>query len=151
MAQITAAGSKISIGTTVADPSTDTFVVIGEVTSIGEFGTSYQEIKHNPLQNRQTQKLKGSFDSGNLQLQLALDPADAGQLAAQEALKSDSDFNIRIELNNAVTTGGTGHGTRYDFKAKVMGFTVGVKGVNDLVSATINLSISGVVTTTAAA
>lgn len=151
MAQITAAGSQFLIGTTVADPSTDNFISIGEITGIGEFGTTYQEIKHNPLQSRQTIKLKGSFDSGNLQVQLALDPADAGQIAAQAALASDSNYNFRVVLNNAVTTGGTGHGTRYDFKAKVMGFTIGVKGVNDLVSATINVSISGVVTTTAAA
>lgn len=95
-------GSRIFIGTTATDPLTDSYVEIAEVTAIGVFGRTYAEITHNPLATRGTQKFKGSFNDGNLELQMADDTADAGQAAMLLALDSDFDYNFKIVANDDV-------------------------------------------------
>lgn len=102
MGASTTAGAKIYIGTTASDPLTDTYVEIGEATSIGAFGRTYNEITHNPLATRGTQKFKGTFNDGNLELQMAEDSGDAGQIALEAALDSDFDHNFKIVANDDV-------------------------------------------------
>lgn len=101
----TSAGSRILIGTTASNPLTDTYVEIAEVTNIPEFGATYSTITHSSLGNRNVLKFKGQRDDGTLALDLALSSADAGQQAAQAALKSDFDYNFRITANDPVTGG----------------------------------------------
>lgn len=152
MAVITAAGTKFSIGTTAATFASDTFTVVGEIVNIGEFGKEYQEITHQPVGSRATQKFKGSYNNGTITLQLGADLADAGQTALKTALDSDSDYNVRVELNNALTSGaGPHHGTQYDFKGKIMSYKVNAGGANNVVGATVVVAISGDITVTAAA
>ncbi|MBI1207506.1 MAG: hypothetical protein GC191_09500 [Azospirillum sp.] len=148
MSVTTSAGTTIAIGTTAADPATDTFDPIGEVTDIGEFGRVYQVIKHQPLASRNTIKRKGARDDGTVQLTLARDLGDAGQLAAKAALDDDGEFNFRIELPDKATP--TGHGSRFEFKALVTEFTTNPGNANVNVGAKIKLEISGDITETAA-
>jgi len=137
----TAAGTIISISATI--PITfdsvgyaDTGVVftpIGEITDGGEHGRKYASVKHSPLGSRGIVKFKGSFDEGTKTLQLGLDSDDAGQIIAKAALASDNDYSFKIAY--------PGGDIDY-FQAKVMSYVKGTKGVDSIVSATIELDIS---------
>jgi len=97
----TSAGTTISIGTTAADPTTDTYIEMGSVSDIGEFGRVYSESTFTSLGDRNVQKFKGSRNDGNIQLQLGKDGSDLGQQAARAALDVDSDYNFKVVPNDA--------------------------------------------------
>lgn len=98
----TNAGATVWVGTTAANGLTDTYTQIGEVTKISSYGRTYNEIKHNPLASRGTQKFRGSFEDGSLTLDMADDSGDAGQLLLQTYLDTDFDYNFKIVANDAV-------------------------------------------------
>jgi hypothetical protein len=102
MGASTAAGTKLSIGTTATDGTTDTYVVVGELVSIPEFGRTYNEVTYNPLSTRGTKKFKGSFNDGTVAVQLGKDSSDAGQAAMLAALDTDFDYNFKVELNDKI-------------------------------------------------
>jgi hypothetical protein len=104
----TSAGTKISIGGTSAGAIlTDTYTEIKEVKNIGEFGRSYQEITHDSLGARGTQKFKGQYNDGNIALVMGRDPLDAGQAKVLLARDTDFDYNFKVEENDkpAATSG----------------------------------------------
>lgn len=109
------------------------FTAIGEITNAGEFGRVYQAIKHNPLATRGTRKYKGSFDEGTMNLQLALDTDDAGQIIAKVALDSDNDYSFKVTMPN---------GDDFYFQAKLMSFPIGINDVNSMTSATMQLELT---------
>lgn len=110
-----------------------TYTNIGEITNLGEFGREYALITHNPIGNRGTVKRKGSFNEGNMDLQLGLDKNDAGQIIAKAASISDDDYSFEVTTQD---------GGKYYFQAQVMKFKVGLGGVDDIKSASINLEIT---------
>lgn len=145
----TSAGCKIYIGTSEATASPDDWLEIGEVTNFSEFGRVYTEIKHDSIGTRGTRKFKGSYDDGNITLQLGRDPSDVGQAAAITARDSDDDYNIKLELNDDV--GSNTVPTTFTFLAKVMSYTTNIGGPNQVVGATLALAIkSGSITEVAA-
>jgi hypothetical protein len=133
------AGTTIGISATapatfnVAGYDAVAFTTIGEVTDLGEFGRVYNLIKHNPIGNRGTVKLKGSYDEGQINMQLGLDTVDAGQVIAKAASLSDADYYFEIITQN---------GDKYWFPAKVMSFKVSVGGVDSVTSANIGLELT---------
>lgn len=141
----TSAGSKLFIGTTAANAATDTYVEVAEVTNIPEFGRAYQEITHQSLGRRDTQKFKGSYNEGSITLALGRDMSNAGQAALRAALDSDSDYNVKITLNDTPSTGTSPKPTTYLLKAKVMSFTTNPGGPNQIVGASVMLGISSIV------
>jgi hypothetical protein len=98
----TSAGTTIFIGTTASNGLTDSYIEIGQITSIPEFGRVYAEVKFNPLKTRGTLKFKGSYDDGNIAVLLGKDVGDAGQAAALIARDVDADYNFKIVANDAV-------------------------------------------------
>lgn len=110
-----------------------TFTTIGEITDLGEFGRVYNLIKHNPVGNRGTVKLKGSFDEGQMNLQLGLDYADAGQELAMEAAVSDADYSFMLTLQD---------GSKEYFQAKVMSFKKSPGNVDSITAASIQLELT---------
>jgi hypothetical protein len=143
----TSAGYTLSIGTTATNPSGDTYTLIGEVTNVSAFGKSYQEVTHNPVANRETQKFKGAYNSGTMTIDLAMDVSDAGQEDVLTALDSDSLYNFRLEYNDSEGS----HGSYRRFKARVMQYTENPGQVNNIVTAQIQLGIQGAITRVAAA
>lgn len=141
MAVQTAAGTTLSISATTPETfdsagyqSTDlVWSVIGEVTDMGSHGKTFAEITHKPIGSRGTQKFKGSFDVGTKAVQMALDMDDAGQDIARTAADSDADYSFKMTYPN---------GDIDYFQAKVMSFTKSVTGVDTIVSATMNLSLT---------
>ena len=120
----TTAGAKVHIGPAngVAKDQAAyealSYVEVGTVENIGEFGDASREVTFTDLSTRRVQKLKGSRDAGTLQLTFGNDFTNAGQTALKAAEKSDSDYAIKIEASD---DGGTTPTTFY-FRAKVMSF-----------------------------
>ena len=136
----TVAGTDISISASI--PATFTaagytaltdWAEIGEITDGGSHGRKYNEVTHNPIKTRGTQKFKGSYNEGNKTLQLAIDDADPGQDVLKIALDSDEDFSFKV----------TYQGGAIDyFQAKVMSFEKAASSVDSIFSATVELSLT---------
>lgn len=124
-----------AIGYAVVFPTLATAAnpVVGEITDLGEFGREYALVTHNPLGTRGTAKFKGSFNAGQISLQLALDNDDAGQMKLREALNVDSDYYFAVTLQN---------GDKSFFAAKVMSFKTSVGSVDQITNATVMLEIT---------
>lgn len=139
MAHQTASGATLAIA--LAAPSTYdtagysalTFEDIGEITNIGEFGKEWEQVTHQPLSTRGTKKGKGSFDNGDLNPAMALDPNDAGQIDMATSLEADSPARFRITLQDSTT---------FYFEALVMAFKRNVGGINDVVTASAKLAVT---------
>lgn len=136
----TVAGTKISIS--AAKPTTfdaagytavATWAKIGEITDGGSHGRTYAAVTHQPIDNRGTQKFKGSFNEGQKTLQLGIDSKDPGQIVVTEALDSDDDYSFKVEYQ--------GGDVDY-FQAKVMSFEKAVAGVDSIRSATVQLELT---------
>lgn len=140
MSSHTAAGSYISVST--ADPATFNvagyaalaFTDIGEVDNIGEFGREYNLVTRNPLRSRGTVKMKGSYNEGQLPLQIALDNNDAGQVVMKAASLSDDLHSFRI------TDGQTGE--IYYFQGLVMTWKRNYGGTDDVVNVACTIEIN---------
>ena len=135
----TSAGSTLAISAgvpatfNVAGYAALTYTPIGEITDFGEFGREYNLVTHNPVGNRGTVKLKGSFNEGQMTLQLGLDTDDAGQILARAAVDDDDNYALKLTLQN---------GDVYYFQAQVMSFKIGVGSVDQVTAATIMLEIT---------
>lgn len=134
----TTAGTTIGITASVPATFNSTgydalnFTSIGEVTDLGEFGREYSLATHNPIGSRGTVKKKGSFNEGQMTLQLGLDTDDAGQILAKTASLSDGDYSFKVTMPG---------GDIYYFQALVMSFKVSAGDVNKITSATIVLEL----------
>lgn len=135
----TTAGSTIAISASApatfdsAGYAALSYTTIGEITDFGEFGREYNLVTHNPVATRGTRKFKGSFNEGQLVLQLGLDTDDAGQDIAYTASGSDALYSIKITAQN---------GDVYYMQVLVMGFKRGFGNVDQITSATITLEIT---------
>ena len=130
-----------TIGISVAQPATFnaagyaalTFTAIGEITDGGSHGRTYAEVTHQPIGTRGTAKFKGSFSEGNKTLQLAINDDDAGQVLLKTALNSDNDFSFEVAYQG---------GAIDYFQAKVLSFEKATSGVDSMLSATVQLSLT---------
>lgn len=107
----TAAGTSIAIGSASTytgsnlvstNGPTDSYTVIGQVTNIPEFGRKYTEVDFLPLATRGKLKVKGSYDEGSVEVDLARDTSDAGQIAVLVARDVDANYNFKITFNDGV-------------------------------------------------
>lgn len=140
MAIQTSAGSKLSIAASGSPATYDaagfaalTWKEIGEVVDIGEFGKEFNLVNHNPISTRQTKKLKGSYNNGSIQLQMARDSdAASNQAELRTALDSDASYPFSVELQD---------GTKMYFTGKVMSYRTQVGGVDSVTGATTTIEI----------
>lgn len=136
----TAAGSKLSIGTTATatDATTyaaDTYVEVGEIENIGEFGDEVSSATFTALAKRRVRKFKGTYDAGDLTLTVGFDSGDSGQTALNTALKNEgsADYNFKVEFED---------GDIFYFSGKVMSRRISVGAADDIVKANISIAIS---------
>jgi hypothetical protein len=108
------------------------FTTVGEITNIGDFGREFAKIEHKPVGSRGKSKRKGSFDEGTMDFDLGLDTDDAGQILMKAAALSDSDYSFVVNMPT---------GDKYYFQGLVMKFKVGIKGVDDITSATTQIEL----------
>jgi hypothetical protein len=134
----TSAGTEIYMGANMPityDQSGFEAVVwkkIGEITSAGEYGRVYNSVTHNPLDDRRTVKRKGSYDDGELTLDMARVPSDEGQAVIITARDSDDSFPFKVVLQD---------GTVNYFSAQVMSYTTNVGSVDQITSASVSVAI----------
>lgn len=110
-----------------------TFTTVGEVTDLGEFGREFTLVTHNPVGSRGTQKFKGSFNEGTINLSLGLDTDDAGQILMKTASLDDAAYSFEVTTQN---------GDSYFFQAMVMSFKVNVGSVDSITTATCTLELT---------
>jgi len=110
-----------------------TFTAVGEITDLGEFGREFALVTHNPVGTRGTQKFKGSFNEGTMNLTLGLDTDDAGQVLMKAASLADSAYSFEVTTQN---------GDTYYFQAMVMSFKVGIGAVDSITTATCTLELT---------
>lgn len=146
----TSAGTKLYIS--ASQPATEdqagyealSWTQVKDVTDLGEYGVSYEEITHKPLDSRETVKLKGGRDSGNLSVQMAKwskdGVKDPGQVILFAALASDDDYSFKVEYND--NPGGASNSVDY-FQGKVMSAPKGVGATGSTTNQNPTISISG--------
>lgn len=140
MAVMTSAGSTLSIAT--GSPATAdaagynalTFINVGEVTDIGELAIKeYSTVTHSPVGSRMVKKLKGSYNNGSMQVQMARDSGNAGQTAMKAALNSDADYSFKITLQDL---------SKMFFQGKVTSFKVAVGSVDQITGSNCTIEIN---------
>lgn len=109
-----------------------TFKPIGKIKNGGEFGKQFEIIKNNYLSQRGTEKRKGTFDAGAINLEVDL-YGDDGQLLCETALDSDADYSVLITLQN---------GDKHYLRGLVTSFRTKVGGPNDMTGATIAIELN---------
>lgn len=139
MGIMTSAGSTIAISAVLPASETSgayaalTFTTIGQISDLGSFGKTYNEVTFLPLATRAKQKFKGSYDSGTLALKLAKDKSDAGQVIALAALASDNAYGFKVVLQDS---------TVEYFSGRVMSYAVQVGNTDQITSVDMNIGIS---------
>lgn len=130
MAFQTAGGAALGVSATL--PATNdatgfaalTFTAVGEVVNLGAFGREYNTVSFLPLAERGASKVKGSFDNGRFEPQIALDRADAGQVIMLAAADSDLYQAFEVTLSS---------GDIFYFQGLVMAFRPMINTVDDIV------------------
>lgn len=135
----TSAGTLLSISAaapasfTAAGYAALTYTPIGEIVDPGEFGRKYAVVTHTPVGTRGTQKFKGSFNEGAMNLQMGLDTADAGQILLQAAVNSDAPHSFKVTLPS---------GAIFYFQGMAMEFVITGLTVDSITSASCALELT---------
>lgn len=138
MTVMTTAGSQFKISASLpatydaAGYNALTYTLVGEVTDMGEVGREYNIVNHNPISNRKTQKIKGSYNPGDITLQYGRDYTDAGQTLLAAAAASDNAYSVQITLQN---------GKKLYFTALMTSFKTNMGGVDQITGGTANLTL----------
>jgi hypothetical protein len=142
-----ASGTRIYIGGATSDLDeelatfqAESWVLIGEVESIGEFGDASESVPFTSLGDSRVRKLKGPRDAGTCPLVVGDDPSDAGQTALVAAEATPFDYRFKVVGNDAATLGGDG--SESYFAAQVMGKKKNVGAANNVVRRTFDLGIN---------
>ncbi|WP_299082827.1 hypothetical protein [uncultured Paraglaciecola sp.] len=111
-----------------------TFTTVGEITNLGEFGSEATLITHSSIDNKIIRKFKGSVNIGSMNMTLGLDTDDAGQILmkAGQALDLPSAFELTTQ-----------NGDIYYFQAMIMSFKPNPAGVDDVLTASCTLELTG--------
>ena len=96
----------------------------------------YNLVTHNPIGDRKTVKKKGAYNDGQMTLQLARDPADAGQTLLLSALNSDNNYAFKVTLQDA---------SELFFQAVVMSYTTNLGSVDQIVGSTVQVELTDAV------
>lgn len=143
-----AAGAKVFIGTTVLATTesafaADTYLEIGQVEDLGEFGDESEAITFASLGDARVRKLKGARDAGTLVLVVGRDPLDPGQIALKAAEKTSFEHNIKIIANDAPDADHTN--SVYYFRGLVMSARDSYAQQNTVVRTTFNIGINSAI------
>jgi len=116
------------------------FTDIGDIVDGGSVGKTYNVTNHNPVGDRATYKIKGSYNNGTQTLQGAKVPDDPGQIIVLQAVDSDADFYFSVELND--NPDGLTNTFLY-YSAIVTSAPTNIGGVDSITDTTYTVDISG--------
>lgn len=144
----TTAKSRIWIGSTfnnsiatLAEYEAVDWIEIKEVEDLGEAGPEGSVQSFLSLADGYTRKLKGSIDSGTMEVVVGRDPTDPGQRKAREAVEDWNKFPFKVELNDKPTP--TGENTTFYFRAVVASARSNFGNSDNITRQTISLAIDG--------
>lgn len=135
----TPAGTKVYIGTPLdtkntdfvaADFSSQTWVEVGGLTSIGSIGDTNQDVTSSVIGLGRDISVKGTSNAGTMTLTANIDTSDAGQIALRAAQKSISNHAFKLEFPDKPATGASPKGSQRLFIGLVMGVPENLGGAN---------------------
>lgn len=145
----TLAGSKFFIGPAneTADDAAayralNTYVEVGEIEDFGNFGDKVATTNFTAVNNRRVRKFKTTFDAGEMTLLLGMDSSDTGQQALVAALDSDSDFAIKVTLDDSDETDSDATPTTFFFRAKVISNERQLGKVDNVVRRSVGIALN---------
>ena len=146
----TAAGCRFSIGSkngadTEAAYKADTYVEVGEIEDLGEFGDTFSSVTFTSLADGRVRKYKGTADAGDLTLTIGLDNGDLGQAKLKVAHKdrSKGDYNIKVTLNDGDPTATPVLlPTTFYMRGKVMNNTVAAGSADNVIRRNVTVGIN---------
>lgn len=136
------AGCKVSIGTTAAISFTtdaaaltafkaDTFVEVKSMRDFDDIGGEAEVIEFKSL-NDPVRRVKGVKDTGVMEMTVARNPTDPGQVAMRAAYAAGNvSYNFKVELTDA-QTGGTGNNSAIYFRALVSSAKASIGSTSDV-------------------
>ena len=107
-----------------------TYTAIGQVTDWSAGGKVFNVVTSNPIAQRNTDKYKGTFNTGADSFSVNRDDDDAGQVIALAALASDNDYSFKITFSDATDDYYTG---------KIISFDTVAGGADSIVQRTIQV------------
>ena len=142
MAKITSTGTKLSV--VAEDPATFddvgyealTFVEVGEVIDLPEYGPNVQVVESNPLATGITEKFKGFINYGSQSMGLEFDSEDAGQIilaAGVEGATKNAQHAVKIEYQD---------GSIDYYSARIFSYTKAPGSANSMVGSTVQVEIN---------
>jgi hypothetical protein len=117
-----------------------TWVEIGGVETIGEFGDAAGSASFTGLSDNRVRKFKGANDAGDVAITCGRDPLDAGQIAVKAASDTKFNYAFKVALEDAADANDTD--SIIYFQAQIMSAKTNVGGANDVTKLTINLAIN---------
>jgi len=145
-----AMGTKVYISsTTIADTvdterefSALTWNEIGYVSNISQHGIAFQDLPLTVVSGR-TYHLKGGFDYGPVELQMALDLSDAGQLLLKTTADSVSQDHYGFRINKTDAPSSYGGPTQVYFRGLAQSFVSQMGDANTVLMANSRIAING--------
>jgi len=142
MAKLTSTGTLVSL--VAGDPATfdasgygaQTFVLVGEVIDLPEYGPKVQVVESNPLATGVTEKFKGFINYGSQSMGLEFDSTNAGQLvmiAAVEGATKNQQHSVKIEYSD---------GSIDFYSARLFSYTKAPGSANSMVGSTVQVEIN---------
>ena len=146
MAKITSTGTILSV--VAEDPATFdaagyealTFVAVGEVIDLPEYGPNVQVVESNPLATGITEKFKGFINFGSQSMGLEFDAQDAGQIilaAGVEGATKNLQHSFKIEYQD---------GSVDFYSARIFSYTKAPGSANSMVGSTVQVEINTPIT-----
>ncbi len=111
------------------------WVLVGEVTDLGEVGSTVSMVEHIPLQTGVVRKLPGSINNNTLSVTVAFDPNDDGQDLARDAMYARREISVKIQMPDE------GY-TRFFSTGFVSGFPVSIGSADAILGGTITIELN---------
>lgn len=106
--------------------------LIGEIVDVGEVAKAWATIAHQSITRTFPQKMKDTYDIGNVTFTVGKIDADAGQVLLQTALNSSASFTFKVTLPS--------NGTVF-FTGKVVKAGQGALAVGAVMTTTVDIAI----------
>lgn len=113
-----------------------TFVNVGEVTDIPEYGPTVQVVTHEPLATGVTEKYKGFINYGSISIGLGYDISDAGQAILSEGTDGTGQFDEH-SVSITYPSGEVDY-----FTCKIFSYTKNPSTANSIVGSTVAVEIN---------
>jgi hypothetical protein len=149
----TASGAKLFIGgvnanreSVLGDYEADSYIEVGEVEDLGEFGDTSESIKFTSLGDGRVRTFKGPRDAGEMPITVGDDMTDNGQTAMEAAEGTNFDYNFYVELPDALSIGGSN--SKHYFIGKVMSKRRNVGNASNVIRRSFAVGINSAIIST---